>query len=32
MMIILLSQIDMESSISYLSKFEEIAKDYGFYF
>ncbi|MDP3387176.1 MAG: MurR/RpiR family transcriptional regulator [Eubacteriales bacterium] len=32
MMIILLSQIDMENSISYLSKFEEIAKDYGFYF
>lgn len=30
--IILLSQIDKEGSISYLSKFEDIAKDYGFYF
>jgi len=30
--IILLSQIDKEGSISYLNKFEDIAKDYGFYF
>lgn len=32
MMIILLSQIDKEGSLSYLNKFEEIAKEYGFYF
>ncbi len=32
MIIILLSQIDKEGSISYLNKFEDIAKDYGFYF
>ena len=32
MIIILLSQINKTSSISSLSKFEEIAKDYGFYF
>lgn len=30
--IVLLSQIDKESSIRYLNKFEEIAKDIGFYF
>lgn len=30
--IILLSQIDRESSISHLNKFEDIAKHYGFYF
>ena len=30
--IILLSQIDKEGSLSYLNKFEDIAKDYGFYF
>lgn len=30
--IVLLSQIDKEGSISYLSKFEDIAKDLGFYF
>jgi DNA-binding MurR/RpiR family transcriptional regulator len=32
MIIILLSQIDKEGSKSYLNKFEDIAKDYGFYF
>ncbi|HAQ41814.1 MAG TPA: hypothetical protein DCM73_13955 [Clostridiales bacterium] len=32
MIIILLSQIDKQGSISYLNKFEDIAKDYGFYF
>lgn len=32
MIIVLLSQIDKEGSISYLNKFEDIAKDYGFYF
>lgn len=30
--IVLLSQIDKECSISFLNKFEDIAKDYGFYF
>ncbi|MPN49370.1 hypothetical protein SDC9_196990 [bioreactor metagenome] len=30
--VILLSQIDKEGSISHLNKFEGIAKDYGFYF
>lgn len=30
--IVLLSQIDKDSSISFLNKFEDIAKDYGFYF
>lgn len=32
MIIILLSQLDNDSSISYLNRFEEIAKDYGFFF
>lgn len=32
MIIVLLSQIDKESSIRYLNKYEDIAKDYGFYF
>lgn len=32
MIIILLSQIDKEGSISYLNRYEDIAKDYGFYF
>lgn len=30
--IVLLSQIDKENSITFLNKFEDIAKDYGFYF
>jgi DNA-binding MurR/RpiR family transcriptional regulator len=30
--IVLLSQLDKEGSISYLNKFETTAKDYGFYF
>ncbi len=32
MIVVLLSQIDKEGSVSYLNKFEDIAKDYGFYF
>ena len=32
MIVVLLSQIDKEGSISCLNKFEDIAKDYGFYF
>lgn len=32
MIIVLLSQIDKEKALSSLNRFEEIAKDYGFYF